>query len=79
MRQGVERFGKASLGLARCTQTDQSSYEDIFAAASKVLARYRAALGVRESVPPELKRLAAGVPTSRSSKSVSKDSRGNSR
>ena len=56
----VERFGKSSLGLARCAQADQSAYESVFAAASRVMSRYRAALGVRESIPPELARLGLG-------------------
>jgi hypothetical protein len=56
----VERFGKPSLGLSRCAQADQTGYESVFAAASRVMSRYRAALGVRESVPPELARLAGG-------------------
>jgi hypothetical protein len=53
----VERFGKPSLGLSRCPEADQSTYEQVFAAASRVMSRYRAALGVRQSVPPELARL----------------------
>jgi hypothetical protein len=56
----VERFGKPSLGLSRCAQADQTAYESMFAAASRVMSRYRAALGVRESVPPELARLGVG-------------------
>jgi hypothetical protein len=56
----IERFGKPSLGLSRCPQADQAAYESIFAAASRVASRYRAALGVRESVPPELARLGLG-------------------
>ena len=56
----IERFGKPSLGLSRCAQADQTSYEGVFAAASRVMSRYRAALGVKESVPPELARLGLG-------------------
>jgi hypothetical protein len=56
----IERFGKSSLGLSRCTEVDQTAYENVFAAASRVMGRYRAALGVRESVPPELVRLGLG-------------------
>jgi hypothetical protein len=58
----VERFGKSSLGLSRCAEVDQSSYESVFAAASRVMGRYRTALGVRESVPAELRRLGLGEP-----------------
>jgi hypothetical protein len=56
----IERFGKPSLGLSRCAQADQSSYEKVFAAASQVMSRYRTALGVRQNVPPELARLGLG-------------------
>jgi hypothetical protein len=53
-RVRVERFGKGSLALARCPQADQSAYEPIFAAASAILRKYRAALDVRRIVPREL-------------------------
>lgn len=43
----LERFGKASLVLARCEEADQSVYEPLFAQASKVLAEYRRGLGLR--------------------------------
>jgi len=56
----IERFGKPSVGLSRCPQADQTAYESVFTAASRVMSRYRAALGVRESVPPELARLGQG-------------------
>jgi len=56
----IERFGKASLGLSRCPGADQTAYESVFSAASRVMSRYRAALGIRESVPPELARLGVG-------------------
>jgi hypothetical protein len=68
----IERFGKPSLGLSRCAQADQSAYESVFAAASRVMSRYRAALGVKESVPPELARLGLGKAETRSSKATSK-------
>jgi len=58
----VERFGKSSLGLSRCAEVDQTSYESVFAAASRVMGRYRTALGVRDSVPAELRRLGLGDP-----------------
>ena len=63
----IERFGKASLGLSRCPGADQSAYESVFSAASRVMSRYRAALGVRESVPSELARL--GLDSSQPTKS----------
>jgi len=64
----VERFGKASLGLSRCTQADQTAYESLFAVASHVMSRYRTALGVRDTVPPELARLGLGGAQPHSSK-----------
>lgn len=60
-RVKIERFGKSSLGLARCAEADQKSYEPIFAQASAIAARYRAALGVRQSVPGDLRRLGIGA------------------
>jgi len=57
----VERFGKPSLALARCAQADQAAYESVFVAASRVMSRYRTALGVRDSVPAELARLGLGA------------------
>jgi hypothetical protein len=64
----IERFGKPSLGLSRCPEADQSAYQPVFAVASQVMSRYRAALGVRQSVPPELARLGLGGSRPRSSK-----------
>ena len=45
----VERFGKSSVGLSRCEGADQSAYELLFKQASEIMARYRAALGLRTS------------------------------
>ena len=56
----VERFGKDSLGLARCEAGDQSAYEPIFSTASRLLAEYRTQLGVRKTIPAELARAAGG-------------------
>ncbi len=53
----VERFGKNSLGLVRCTTVDQSSYEPLFQTATQLMKSYRAALGARRIVPGELQRL----------------------
>ena len=67
-RVKLERFGKASVVLARCTgvegnpATDQTAYEPIFHAASSIMERYRDALGARKTVPQELEHL--GVKTS---------------
>ncbi|MBZ5522832.1 MAG: hypothetical protein LAP21_11395 [Acidobacteriia bacterium] len=46
-RVRVERLGKPSVVLARCEGTDQSAFEPIFKVASDVMARYRAAMGLR--------------------------------
>ncbi len=65
-RVKLERFGKSSVVLARCTgaegnpATDQSVYEPIFRAASSIMERYRDALGVRKMVPQELARMGVG-------------------
>lgn len=62
----LERFGKSSVVLARCSggegrpAPDQSAYEPIFQVASGVLNRYRNALGVRKMVPQELARMGVG-------------------
>lgn len=56
----LERFGKSSIALARCSGSengptpDQSAYEPLFHGASEVLANYRTLLGVRRTVPAEL-------------------------
>lgn len=56
----LERFGKSSVVLARCTATsagpapDQSAYEPLFHAASEVISNYRNLLAAREIVPDEL-------------------------
>ncbi len=56
----LERFGKSSIALARCSGSengpppDQSAYEPLFRSASEVLANYRTLLGVRRIVPAEL-------------------------
>jgi hypothetical protein len=60
----LERFGKSSVVLARCTGTeggptpDQSAYEPLFASASSILASYRGLLNARRTVPDELARVA---------------------
>src|ERR1700691_16133 len=70
-RVRVERFGKPSVALARCSgneggpATDQSAYEPIFRNASSIMQRYRDALGAPQMVPQELARL--GVASTRAS------------
>ncbi len=59
----LERFGKSSIVLARCSGSedhpapDQSAYEPLFQSASAIAAKYRDLLGVRHAVPEELARL----------------------
>jgi hypothetical protein len=62
-RVRLERFGKSSVALARCSAAeggpaaDQSAYEPLFRSASEVLANYRALLGVKTIVPEELAKI----------------------
>ena len=66
-RVKLERFGKASVVLARCAgeegnpATDQSVYQPIFHAASAIMERYRDALGASKLIPQELARLGVGT------------------
>jgi hypothetical protein len=59
----LERFGKSSVVLARCSALpngpapDQSAYEPLFASASTVLSDYRTLLGTRSLIPEELARI----------------------
>ena len=59
----LERFGKSSVVLARCSASeagpapDQSAYEPLFQSASTILSNYRGLLGARNTVPDELARL----------------------
>ena len=61
----LERFGKSSVVLARCTSSeagpapDQTAYEPLFASASAIMTSYRSLLGARQMVPAELSRVAA--------------------
>jgi hypothetical protein len=55
----IERFGKASIVLARCSGIDQSAYEPMFVAAGDILRKYRAAMAVKRVVPAELAHLPA--------------------
>lgn len=62
-RVRLERFGKSSIALARCSAAeggqpvDQSAYEPLFRGASDVLANYRGLLSVRSVVLEELAKL----------------------
>jgi hypothetical protein len=59
----LERFGKSSVVLARCSATeagpppDQSAYEPLFQSASAAVTKYRTLLGAKSIVPDELTRL----------------------
>jgi hypothetical protein len=67
-RVKLERFGKSSVVLARCSATeagpppDQSAYEPLFQAASSVLSNYRGLLNASTTVPEELARLDGAAP-----------------
>jgi hypothetical protein len=69
----LERFGKSSIVLARCTASeagpppDQSAYEPLFRSASAVVANYRGLLKTRGIVLEELGKLKS---SDRPSKSV---------
>src|SRR5690348_159335 len=72
-RVKLERFGKSSVVLARCSATeavpapDQSAYEPLFQSASAVLSNYRGLLGARTTVPDELARLGGATQSPASS------------
>jgi len=74
----LERFGKSSVVLARCTASeggpapDQSAYEPLFRTASTIAARYRDLLGVRRTVPEEISRIAGATTKSRVGRSAGK-------
>ena len=61
----LERFGKSSIVLARCSGSegspppDQVVYEPLFQSATGIIANYRSLLGARHTVPEELARVAA--------------------
>src|SRR6201987_4402781 len=61
----LERFGKSSVVLARCSvseggsQPDKSVYEPLFSSASSIMSNYRALLNARRIVPDELTRVAS--------------------
>jgi hypothetical protein len=73
----LERFGKSSIALARCSGSeagpppDQSAYEPLFQSASDVLQNYRHLLGVRTLVPQELERISTGSKAKVAAKSKS--------
>lgn len=60
----LERFGKSSVVLARCSGAgggpapDQSAFEPLFTSASTIMTKYRAALNAPRTVPGELAKVA---------------------
>jgi len=67
----IERFGKSSVVLARCKESDQSAYEPLFQKASNVLTMYRDLLSARTIVPQDLPKplnTAASKPSKAASK-----------
>jgi hypothetical protein len=80
----LERLGKSSVVLARCTAADnpgsavdQTAYGPLFRHASAVMASYRKVLRVRTTIPAELARVAAqrhpgGAPTQPAARERSK-------
>jgi hypothetical protein len=80
-RVRLERYGKASVALARCSaaesgQTiDQSAYEPLFRSASDVLANYRNQLKVKAIVPDELAKIKGEAQSKTASKPTSKISK----
>lgn len=61
----LERFGKSSVVLARCSGNpetgepapDQSAYNTLFQSGAALMSAYRGLLGVRHTVPDELSRM----------------------
>jgi hypothetical protein len=66
-RVKLERFGKSSVVLARCSTSeggptpDQSAYEPLFASASAIMTNYRSLLNARRTVPDELAKVSAAA------------------
>jgi len=62
----LERFGKSSVVLARCSGTngpapDQSAYQPLFSSASSILTDYRELLDAKRLIPAELARISGSV------------------
>jgi len=64
----LERFGKSSVALARCSVSengpapDQTVYEPLFRTGSEILADYRRLLGAKRTVTAELAQIPSGEP-----------------
>ncbi len=70
----LERFGKSSIALARCENRDQSAYESLFAQATKLIAQYRRALGLRTMFRNDLNWLSAPEAAAASPKAANRAS-----
>lgn len=63
----LERFGKSSVALARCSASengpapDQTAYEPLFRSGSEILSDYRHLLGARRTVTAELAQIPSGA------------------
>jgi hypothetical protein len=74
----LERFGKSSVVLARCSGSnggpapDQSAYEPLFSSASSILSGYRKLLDARNLVPAELARISGTGATHHKSENASR-------
>jgi hypothetical protein len=74
----LERFGKSSVVLARCSGSnggpapDQSLYEPLFASASSILSDYRGVLDARKLIPAELARISGTGATHRKSENTAR-------
>jgi hypothetical protein len=75
----LERFGKSSVVLARCSGSsnggpapDQSAYESLFASASSILSNYRGVLDARKLIPAELARISGPGVTQRKRESATR-------
>jgi hypothetical protein len=61
VRIRVERLSKPTVGLSRCEGADQAAYEPLFSQASEIVARYRAALGLRSTFHSDIGWLSDGT------------------
>jgi hypothetical protein len=50
----VERIGKGSIILTRCADADQSAYEPLFRQSSEIMAQYRRALGLGNTIQSDV-------------------------
>jgi hypothetical protein len=71
----LERFGKSSVVLARCSgqdgapPVDQSKYQPLFTSATAILTDYRGLLEAKKLIPEELARMGVASPHRKSASS----------